>query len=193
MGNPARARLSARLAASALCFILVVCQDSGVATDGRLSVGDYDPKAPDGWPLAVGDRDTEISNVAGVARHFEYWKGNCCINWIDGVPYTAKWRLEESGNIFGWRIYKGHVRAEPTERWLLRNDPVEQLKPPLYEVLRNVVVVGSDSIGIVGSDSIVINGMKEIIINGQKYLRRHGPRFYTLENPFRPHSPSQVK
>ncbi len=111
--------------ASGLCFVLAACQNTETEA-GQLRVGDFDPKAPVGWPLAIGDRDAEITDMVEFVDQFDSWKGNCCINWIDGVPYTAKWRLENNNMIFGWKIYEGHVRAEPTDRWLRRNDPVEK-------------------------------------------------------------------
>lgn len=74
-----------------------------------------DPNAPEGWTLAIGDRDYVPAGLGlrgGAEEGFEYWEGNCCINWVNGVPYTAKWRLEVvDGQI--WSFYEGHVPAEP--------------------------------------------------------------------------------
>lgn len=63
--------------------------------------------------MAIGDPDiAPWGRPGGVDARFEFWKGNCCINWVDGVPYTAKWRM---GDIDGipWDFYEGHVVAKP--------------------------------------------------------------------------------
>ncbi len=119
---------------------LAGCHDISVEGGLELGVGDFDPKAPEGWPLAIGDRDIVPGGMAGgVAWQFETWKGNCCINWISGVPYTAKWRSEDPEDVFGWQIYEGHVEATPTDRWRQRYDlswkPEEPVEiPPMIEI-----------------------------------------------------------
>lgn len=79
----------------------------------ELQSGDMDPNAPPGWPLAIGDPDVVPWGApGGVDGAFESWKGNCCINWVDGTPYTAKWRTGVKDGQ-SWDFYEGHVRAEP--------------------------------------------------------------------------------
>lgn len=73
-----------------------------------------DPNAPEGWPLAIGEPDIKPWGrpwQRGVADDFERWTGNCCINWVDGVPYTAEWHMGEKDGL-PWNFYKGHVPAE---------------------------------------------------------------------------------
>ena len=79
----------------------------------ELHSGDMDPNAPPGWPLAIGDADVVPWGApGGLDGAFESWKGNCCINWVDGIPYTAKWRTGVKDGQ-SWDFYEGHVRAEP--------------------------------------------------------------------------------
>ena len=107
--------------------VLVIAMSAGLAchTEGVIEadaprVGDYDPNAPPGWPLAIGDPET-VSWWApgGVREDFDYWEGNCCINWVDGVPYTAKWRDGWKDGV-NWQFYEGHVPAEPRMTWKTR-------------------------------------------------------------------------
>ena len=103
-----------RILCCAVFLSLVACgMDDIESPDVGLRPGDMDPNAPPGWPLAIGDPDVVPWGApGGVDGIFESWKGNCCINWVDGIPYTAKW---ETGVKDGqsWDFYEGHVRAEP--------------------------------------------------------------------------------
>jgi len=95
----------------ALGVAVIACSD-GASVDAAAD-DNIDPNAPEGWPLAIGDPDIAPAGMGGggIDERFEYWEGNCCINWVNGVPYTAKWRLDiKDGKL--WGFYEGHVPAE---------------------------------------------------------------------------------
>ncbi len=137
--------MSRRTNPFALCLLVATAAlagcngDLGVGAADELKIGDIDPKAPEGWPLAIGDRDIVPMGMAGgVGSRFEFWKGNCCINWIEGIPYTASWREEEA--LFGWKYYAERVEAKPTERWRQDYDPTWRPEHPL--VLKPTAIEG---------------------------------------------------
>ena len=100
-----------------------------------MTIGEDDPNAPPGWPLAIGDADVvEFLAPGGVREDFEYWEGNCCVNWVDGVPYTARWRVGMKDDQL-WEYYEGHVRAEPTVA------PSEAVRLRLRRIERNLASV----------------------------------------------------
>ena len=106
-------------AAKALAVLLfatvAACDDAsvGVPHDGKPGIGDMDPNAPPGWPLAIGDPDfVEIPKLGGVRAMFDDWLGNCCHHEVDGVHYRAKFSIGARNGKY-YRIYEGHVKAEP--------------------------------------------------------------------------------
>lgn len=87
--------------------------DGELPRDGKPGIGDMDPNAPPGWPLAIGDPDfTEVPKLGSVTELFDEWLGNCCIHEVDGVHYTAKFSPGVRNGKHYW-IYQGHVKAEP--------------------------------------------------------------------------------
>ena len=107
---------AARQAPALLLIALAAgCDDArgGFDPGGQPRVGDVDPKAPPGWPLRIGDPDfVEWAMPGGVDTGYESWLGNCCISVVDGVRYTAKFRIG-TRNGKSYNIYEGHVKAEP--------------------------------------------------------------------------------
>ena len=81
---------------------LVVAALAGAACDGdrsspapfeppardALAPGDFDPKAPPGWRLAIGDSISWPDYMA-MKDLFPKWEGNGVVNEIDGVYYRA--------------------------------------------------------------------------------------------------------
>lgn len=106
------------------------CIDQDLATmeaSPELKVGDVDPNAPPGWPLVIGDPDiVPWGHPGGIAEMFDYWEGNCCINFVDGVPYTVKWEIETRDGV-SVNVYMGHVRAVPS----LGGDPLAEIEAEL--------------------------------------------------------------
>ena len=102
--------MNKRFAALVLAMFVGSACDMDVVTETReLRVGDQDPHAPPGWPLAVGDEIPVGFCTQGWDEALDYWEGNFHVNWVDGVPYTMKWS-------YGFKrrmIYDGHVPAEP--------------------------------------------------------------------------------
>ena len=96
--------------AKALAVLLfataAACDDASVdvAHDGEPGIGDMDPNAPPGWPLAIGDPDfVEIPKLGGVRYMYDDWLGNCCHHEVDGVHYTAKFSIAPgTGNTTGY-------------------------------------------------------------------------------------------
>ena len=106
---------AAKAVAVLLCATVAACDDAsvGVAHDGKPGIGDMDPNAPPGWPLAIGDPDfVEIPKLGGVRAMFDEWLGNCCHHEVDGVHYRAKFSIGARNGKY-YRIYEGHVKAEP--------------------------------------------------------------------------------
>ena len=102
-------------AVALLCFSVAACDDAsvGVPHDGKPGIGDMDPNAPPGWPLAIGDPDfVEVPKEGSVMAMFDDWLGNCCHHEVDGVHYTAKFSPGVRNGKHYW-IYEGHVKAEP--------------------------------------------------------------------------------
>ena len=103
-------------AVSVLLFVMAAaCDDAnvGVPHDGKPGIGDMDPNAPPGWPLAIGDPDfVEVPKLGGVRAMFDDWLGNCCHHEVDGVHYRAKFSIAARNGKY-YRIYEGHVKAEP--------------------------------------------------------------------------------
>ena len=106
-------------AAKAMAILLfstaAACSDASVdlPNDGEPGIGDMDPNAPPGWPLAIGDPDfVEIPKLGGVRYMYDDWLGNCCHHEVDGVHYTAKFSIGARDGKYYW-IYEGHVKAEP--------------------------------------------------------------------------------
>ncbi len=98
-----------RAVALALALASLACDGGDVDASAELQVGDMDPNAPEGWPLAIGDPETVPWLMPGGVRDgFEYWERNCCINWVDGAPYTATWRTGVKDGQ-SWDFYEGHV------------------------------------------------------------------------------------
>ena len=60
-----------------------------------LAPGDFDPKAPPGWRLAIGDSNSWPEYMA-LKDHFPKWEGNWFANEVDGVCYEADSRLVAS-------------------------------------------------------------------------------------------------
>ncbi len=101
------------LALSPVVLVLACTPGDGAVVASKLQPGDVDPNAPAGWPLAIGEPDFVSWSLPGSARdEFVFWEGNCCINWVNRVPYTAKWRTGVKDGK-SWDFYEGHVPAEP--------------------------------------------------------------------------------
>lgn len=131
-------RNTGRVLAAFLIALMAGCGEDasfGVAADGKPGIGDVDPNAPPGWPLRIGDADfVEWGMPGGVTdRYDETWLGNCCINVVDGVRYTAKFGIGDR-NGKSYSIYEGHVRAEPVW-WRLRMYR-EWISPEEWEAIK---------------------------------------------------------
>ena len=106
---------------------LAACVDGGghrIAEgepEAQLRIGDLDPKAPPGWPLAIGDSisDPDWFEMVG---DYPRWEGNWFVNEIDGVHYYAAFderRGPEPGERDDRRIFKGMevARTLYQRRW----------------------------------------------------------------------------
>ena len=84
---------------------------SSLATPLELEVGVADPRAPEDWPLLIGDT-ISASTWRQLTDRYPKWEGNRAVSQVDGVYYHPDFESTDVllGDPHGF-IFKGYVKA----------------------------------------------------------------------------------